>query len=99
MRILLDEEGELLGRPPSEHAISQATHEGIISSECYFLLTEAVRRRDALVNGFGLDETDADAVREVVDRGEAAAGGGRSERLMGTTIAEMEGKRAPGDRG
>ncbi len=67
VRILLDEEGELLGRPPSEHAISQATHEGIISSECYFLLTDAVSRRDALVNGFGLDETDADAVREVVD--------------------------------
>ena len=67
VRILLDEEGELLGRPPAEHAISQATHEGIISMECYFLLRDALRRRNALVHGFALDDTDNESVREVVD--------------------------------
>ncbi len=67
VRILLDEEGELLGRPPSEHAITLATQEGIISMDSYFFLTDAVKRRNALVHGFGLDETDAEAVRSVVD--------------------------------
>ncbi len=67
VRILLDEEGELLGRPPSEHAITLATQEGVISMDSYFFLTDAVRRRNALVHGFGLDETDAESVRAVVD--------------------------------
>ena len=67
VRILLDEEGELLGRPPSEHAITLATQEGIISMDSYFFLTDAVRRRNALVHGFGLAETDAESVRAVVD--------------------------------
>ncbi len=67
VRILLHEEGELLGRPPSEHAITLATQEGIISMDRYFFLTDAVRRRNALVHGFGLAETDAEGVRAVVD--------------------------------
>ena len=66
VRILLDEEGELLGRPPSEHAITLAAQEGIISMECYFFLRDVLRKRNALVHGFALPDTDAEAVREVV---------------------------------
>ena len=66
VRILLDEEGELLGRPPSEHAITLAAQEGVISMECYFFLRDALRKRNALVHGFALPDTDAEAVRGVM---------------------------------
>ena len=66
VRILLDEEGELLGRPPSEHAITLATQEGNISSECYFFLRDVLSKRNALVHGFALPETDAESVCEVM---------------------------------
>ncbi len=67
VRILLDEEGELLGRPPSEHAITLAAQEGIISMECYFFLRDVLRRRNALVHGFAPGDVDAEGVREVMD--------------------------------
>ena len=66
VRILLDEEGELLGRPPSEHAITLAAQEGVISMECYFFLRDVVRKRNALAHGFALGDTDTEAVLEVL---------------------------------
>ena len=58
--------GELLGRPTSEHAITLAAQEGVISMECYFFLRDALSKRNALAHGFALDDIDAAAVREVV---------------------------------
>ncbi len=66
VRILLDEEGELLGRPPSEHAITLAAQEGVISMERYFFLRDVLSKRNALVHGFALPETDAESVCEVM---------------------------------
>ena len=66
VRILLDEEGELLGRPPSEHAITLAAQEGVISSECYFFLRDVLRKRNALVHGFALGDIDGESVRGVM---------------------------------
>ena len=66
VRILLDEEGELLGRPPSEHAITLAAQEGVISMECYFFLRDALRKRNALAHGFAMPDTDVEAVRGVM---------------------------------
>ena len=66
VRILLDEEGELLGRPPSEHAITLAAQKGVISMERYFFLRNALRRRNALAHGFALPDTDVEAVCEVM---------------------------------
>ena len=66
VRILLDEEGELLGRPPSEHAITLAAQEGVISMECYFFLRDVLSKRNALAHGLALPDTDAEAVREVM---------------------------------
>ena len=71
VRILLDEEGELLGRPPSEYAITLAAQEGVISMECYFFLRDALRKRNALAHGFALGDIDAASVREVVDAAES----------------------------
>ena len=73
VRMLLDAEGELVGRPllvgrpVAEYAIGKATQEGAISSKFYFLLMDAMERRNAIIHGFGVDETDAESVREVVD--------------------------------
>ena len=63
---MLDEEGELLGRPPSEHAITLAAQEGVISMECYFFLRDALRRRNALAQGFALGDVDGESVRGVM---------------------------------
>ena len=67
LRVLLEEEAELVGWPTSKYVISLAEYEGVISHDCSVFLRDSLSKSTALAHGYAVPATDAASVRDVID--------------------------------